>query len=311
MLLLTRLCLLLLLPSFQSFIFPTSSPRPASRPFLLSSSTNPAPLDLAPLSEETILATTTLAELKSLCVKMKIPTSGTKQQLLTRIKLHSDAVASVLYNEPAHTAPVKTPEAPPNSIAYSTTNENDMTITQRTASSTTSQAPPAFTPPPQLAHHTDLLTDLISTILPPTPSTPFNAELVPQKALHDALPSLLYDGGKAMEAAIRTHEVDAVGQDGPTAPDDASKGGGHYNMLTSVASFLRSYRTSQSESQSRSTTASLIAAATNNQLDNTLAALSSSNQLNEDLLKFIKASVTSAEQVRQGTSERDTRVVEA
>ncbi|KAL7513122.1 hypothetical protein ACHAXN_010180 [Cyclotella atomus] len=85
----------------------------------------------------------------------------------------------------------------------------------------------------------------------------FQSERIPPETLVDRSHDILLQNGKALHEVLEEYELQAIGYDGMAA-DDREKGGGHYQEVEKVRSFLNGFRKSEERRISRETSTMLL-----------------------------------------------------
>lgn len=85
----------------------------------------------------------------------------------------------------------------------------------------------------------------------------FQSDRIPPETLVDCSYALLLQNGKALHEVMEEYELSAIGHDGMAA-DDKEKGGGHYQEVEKVRSFLNGFRKSEERRISRETSTMLL-----------------------------------------------------
>lgn len=85
----------------------------------------------------------------------------------------------------------------------------------------------------------------------------FQPERIPAETLVDSSHALLMQNGKALHEIMEEYELQAIGHDGMAA-DDKENGGGHYQEVEKVRSFLNGFRKSEERRIARETSTMLL-----------------------------------------------------
>ena len=85
----------------------------------------------------------------------------------------------------------------------------------------------------------------------------FQPERIPPDTLVQSSFAMRMQNGKALKEILEEYELQAIGHDGMAA-DDVSKGGGHYQEVEKVRSFLEGFRKSEDRRVARETSTMLL-----------------------------------------------------
>eukprot|EP00560_Eucampia_antarctica_P004239 CAMPEP_0197833326 /NCGR_PEP_ID=MMETSP1437-20131217/18666_1 /TAXON_ID=49252 ORGANISM="Eucampia antarctica, Strain CCMP1452" /NCGR_SAMPLE_ID=MMETSP1437 /ASSEMBLY_ACC=CAM_ASM_001096 /LENGTH=693 /DNA_ID=CAMNT_0043437309 /DNA_START=80 /DNA_END=2161 /DNA_ORIENTATION=+ len=86
----------------------------------------------------------------------------------------------------------------------------------------------------------------------------FNPDRVPIDLLTQCSKSLRIEEGSILEEVLSEFELQGIGHDGINAPDDRSRGGGHYIEVQKVRAFLEGYRKAETKRIARETLTLLL-----------------------------------------------------
>lgn len=86
----------------------------------------------------------------------------------------------------------------------------------------------------------------------------FDPDRVPIDLLTKSSKALRIEDGATLEEVLSEFEIQAIGHDGISAPDDRSRGGGHYIEVQKVRAFLEGYRKAETKRVARETLTMLL-----------------------------------------------------